>query len=491
MTEPEIFSILSILMIGYFAVFVCGYRNQKQFLQSIHELRTVDDASFYQAMVGRQMKLALMGGAFGGSLIVLFLIAAFYGKVSVLTTILFLFFLLANQIYGKKLKSLEARLVHMPAATTELKARRDYLVTVWHKRALPQFEHFMESKPPLQRKSEACLHHDDGDGPKGSPPDSVSLGLLVSALMSAAIVIPLLMGLVTRSPDFARVAFLISAAHLALALPLFLCLRRYGWINASTCVASGFFVGMVPVGIWTWPLRYGEMATNAWHGQNGTQIIQDGVPTGAGWLHYIEALLPFGLFGAIAGGIFWLILKRLQRFGSSSRWIPPGAGLLVAAVLLLPQLTKDRTCHNLFRDGRTSASPVMNIDLVMEEAEWSELESFYQTFALNHGLEFEGQIDRKSESVSVLYLSMCEEPGLHVKSHRQQWHSSRAAPLPDRGVPISIFQTSVDAAWRPVARELVMALNREFPDRVRFRDEVGGLIPVEQTKLGRTETADR
>ena len=478
-------------MVGYFAVFVCGYRNQKQFLQSIFELRTIDDASCYQAMVERQMKLALMGGVFGGSLIVLYLSAAFYGRVSVLTTMLFLFFLLANWICSKKLKSLEARLVHMPAATTELEARRDYLVTVWHKRVLPQFEPFIESEPPLQRKPAVCLHHDDGDGSKENPPGSVSFGLLVSALISAAIVIPLLMGLVTRSPDFARVAFLISAAHLALALPLILFLRRYGWINASTCVASGFFIGMVPVGIWTWPLRYGEMATNAWHGQNGTQIIQDGVPTGAGWLHYIEALLPFGLFGAIAGGIFWLILKRLQRFGSSSRWIPLGAGVLVAVVIVLPQLTKDRTCHNLFRDGRTSASPVMSIDLVMEEAEWSELKSFYQTFALNHGLEFEGQIDRKFESVSVLYLSMCEEPGLHVNSHRQQWHRSRADPLPDRGVPISIFQTSVDADWRPLARELVMALSREFPDQVRFRDEGGGLIPIEQTKLGETGSVDR
>jgi hypothetical protein len=47
--------------------------------------------------------------------------------------------------------------------------------------------------------------------------------------------------------------------------------------------------------------------------------IVDGVPTLAGWLDFLQILVLLGVFGAIAGIIFWSILRtRMQRQVSST-----------------------------------------------------------------------------------------------------------------------------------------------------------------------------
>src|SRR6185436_11963569 len=101
-------------------------------------------------------------------------------------------------------------------------------------------------------------------------------------------------------------------------------------------------------------------------------------------------LAYFGLFGALAGLVFWLVLKlsgelatrepsadygseqTSYRSGSAraSMLLGATAVILTTVVLAIPTITKDRSCHNMFRDGRRSVVPQLSIDLHIEAQDW-------------------------------------------------------------------------------------------------------------------------
>src|SRR5690349_2091584 len=105
---------------------------------------------------------------------------------------------------------------------------------------------------------------------------------------------------------------------------------------------------------------------------------------------------PFqnGLLGAIGSIVFWLVLRwtgALQTIALNppapiaSRNRPAVLILTTAiitsvAVMAIPSITKDRTCHNLFRDGRTFASPKVNIDLDIDLEDWPRFTTLLQQF---------------------------------------------------------------------------------------------------------------
>jgi len=307
-------------------------------------------------------------------------------------------------------------------------------------------------------------------------------------------------GVISRSSQVATIVLAVALAHLVPAALLYGLLAWRKNVNLISCLVSGFLIGALPIGFWTFPLRYPDLKTNAWVG--GTQTMADGVPTLAGWLQYGGLLLFFGSIGLIGGLIFWKFVRK-HHLGPDGRlnvaehrsqsekpvlfsWavLPLCAVLLVGGVFLIPVIKKDRSCHNLFRDGRNHASPELGIDLAISKDSWEDLRRFFEDFSSKNNLDFRGSIDDSHSSVSVLSLSMCKEPGFSVRSNEQYWTHRGGGPIPGRGTSIAVFSLHEDINWIPIARKLVDALDEQWPSKVRFRDGGGRIIPLEQTTIG-------
>ena len=285
-------------------------------------------------------------------------------------------------------------------------------------------------------------------------------------------------------------AFMITLGHaVILGLPVALIYTAMRWTRLSTAIAGGFLIGAIPGGLSFWPVSLSLRTTES---IQGVPTIVNGIPTLAGWIRYLELLGILGGLGAIGSIAFWLVLRwtgALQTIALNppapiaSRNRPAVLILTTAiitsvAVMAIPSITKDRTCHNLFRDGRTFASPKVNIDLDIDLEDWPRFTTLLQQFGASHGMSFRNSSQRQPGTVEILGLSACLEEGLVITASEQRWAFQRyAAPIPGRGVPISVFDLGSDTAWQPLGQDLVATLDSEWPGKVRFRDGGGQLIP--------------
>ena len=142
--------------------------------------------------------------------------------------------------------------------------------------------------------------------------------LWIVAALSASVLVPasyfLVFGRFEPSAITAfKVALFIALGHVVvLGLPAFLLLSHFGRANVWTSALSGFVIACIPVGAFSWPLRYPEMKTtaSAWNGTEIVQTMVDGVPTLAGWLQYLQLVGFFGAFGLVSGLTFWLVYRQ-------------------------------------------------------------------------------------------------------------------------------------------------------------------------------------
>ncbi|MEM8492892.1 MAG: hypothetical protein AAF756_18915 [Pseudomonadota bacterium] len=123
-----------------------------------------------------------------------------------------------------------------------------------------------------------------------------------------------------RTRGFLALTGAISASFvMILGLPTYLLLRYFNKVSWWSTFLSGFCLGAVPVGIFTWPLRYAS--PGSYSSVNGVETMIDGVPTIAGWFQFIEGVLFFGGLGFVAALAFWLVApapnKLSQRDAAS------------------------------------------------------------------------------------------------------------------------------------------------------------------------------
>jgi len=326
--------------------------------------------------------------------------------------------------------------------------------------------------------------------------DAAAVLRVAGALLMSAVAVAIVLSSIFGSLRMAPIVLMVALVHLVPAAILFCLLAWLGRINLFSCIASGALFAAVPIGIWTFPLSFSDSSFNAWSG--GRQTVIDGVPTLAGWLDYGQFLLLFIGIGAVAGVFFWFLIKHRFSANSpdtfqsdrkskgqsfSSWWMPIISMLMIAGVFLSPALTKDRSCHNLFRDGRTSASPSLTGELIITKDEWRDLERFYGQFAQAHDLNFKGDLDDSDEVVSTLSLSMCSEPGLVIKSNKQHWAHLGGGPVPGRGVSVAVFSLNEEIDWIPISRRLFSALDHRWPGQIKFRDGNGRVISIDETPI--------
>jgi hypothetical protein len=319
------------------------------------------------------------------------------------------------------------------------------------------------------------------------------LASCVAAFLFAALAPAFVLAGLGRSIQLAPIAFFIALGHaILLGLPLFLVFRSKRWINVISSITGGFLAGAIPGGLLAWPLRPGSRSSSS---INGVPTVVDGIPTTAGWVHYMELLVYLGSFGALAGLVFWLVLKlsgglaitaggddhgswRTIRWGSAIGFSVV-AVLLAGAVVAVPGITKDRTCHNLFRDGGTHRGAKVNIDLQIANDEWSKLKNVIADFSVKRELSFRDSSQTRPDVVSVLTLSLCDDRGTNILVNEQRWAlRDFAPPIAGRGVGITIYEVRVNSGWESIARDLVSDLEAIWPGKVQFRDGNNRIIPM-------------
>jgi hypothetical protein len=313
----------------------------------------------------------------------------------------------------------------------------------------------------------------------------LTAALLLAALAPAAVVAAL-----GQSVALLPLAFGIALAHaVLLGLPLFLLLRWKRRVNAAWSIAGGFVVGMIPGAILTWPWRPGSGSSSS---ADGVPTVVDGVPTLAGWIAYGETLTILGAFGALGGLVFWLTLKLSGALADdpvpapgSRRGARATVGLALAAVALsalvfaIPAIRKDRTCHNMLRDGRSSISPQVNLDLPLGVEDWPVLTKRFEDVAAAHALSLRDSSRSQPGVVHVLGLSLCNDQGVNIAAHEQRWAAQNFEPLvAGSGISISAYELRPDSGWKDPMRGLVAALEATWPGKVRFRDRDGRFVPM-------------
>jgi hypothetical protein len=314
---------------------------------------------------------------------------------------------------------------------------------------------------------------------------SLAAAVILAALGPAAVVT-----LLAHAIRWLPFAFVIALGHALLGLPIFAALDRKGWVNAATAVAVGLAIGAIPGVIMSLPLNSTMNAST-----NGVPTVVNGARTMAGWLDYAQMLGLLCGCGALGGSVFWATLKlcgwwrvdhdaTVARRPSSSRRIVPVASvglavMLAAGVFAIPAITRDRTCHNMFRNGGTSIVPQVRMDLQIEMADWPRLTELFERFATAHDLSFRNSSQDQPQAFRVLALDLCTEAGANININDQRWASKGFAPLVrGRGTTIYIYAVRENSGWQKLAHNLAADLQSEWPDKVRFLGGTSHVIPM-------------
>lgn len=118
-----------------------------------------------------------------------------------------------------------------------------------------------------------------------------------------------------RTRGFLGLSLFVSAGFvLLLGIPTYFILRRLNLVSWWSTLGSGFALAAVPMAIFTWPLRYLELKTNA--SVNGVVTMIDGTPTMAGWAQFIEGVTFLGVCGLVGALAFWLAAPNKFRQGT-------------------------------------------------------------------------------------------------------------------------------------------------------------------------------
>jgi len=296
-----------------------------------------------------------------------------------------------------------------------------------------------------------------------------------------------------------RLTFLLTLAHaVALGLPLFIFLRSKSWTGIIACALGGFIIGAAGPVVLGLSGIFGNSSYNAWSG--GKATVVNGAPTLAGWLEYAQNAGFVGLIGVGGGLTFWLIMRLAGQIPPTQsvaetpgRTSPTIAQIIAAAaisascaVLLLPSIVKDRSCHNPFRGGRSSISPQIYASLNLTAEDWPELSQAITDFASANSLSFRSDQQTRSGQLLWRSLDLCNETGVHIEILDQPWLDRTShAPAAIKGIKVSVEELRAGSGWKLLARDMIDKINARWPEKLLFRGQGGGLISEAEALNGR------
>ena len=328
-----------------------------------------------------------------------------------------------------------------------------------------------------------------------------------ATLLAAAVVALLFLGLAAKEIGepwniavvselfgLLRLTFLVALAHaVVLGLPLFLFFRSKSCVGIVACALGGFVVGAVGPAVLGLLGLFGGASYNAWSG--GRATVVNGVPTLLGWAEYAQSVGFIGLIGLAGGLTFWLIMRLSGQIPPEPRAAdaPAGTSRTVSwtiaataisstcAVLLLPSIVVDNTCHNLFRDGRSSIAPQIHANLELTPETWPILTQIFTDFAVAHSLSLRSDQEIRRGQLLWRTLDLCNEAGVKIEITDTPWMDGMPKlPANIKGVKLNIFEFKADSGWNPLAHELVDKISAKWPEKVVFRGRGGK--PVSETE---------
>ncbi|WP_314950251.1 hypothetical protein [Bradyrhizobium cosmicum] len=313
--------------------------------------------------------------------------------------------------------------------------------------------------------------------------------LLAAFGATAAFVIPFCMQIeepinilvVTQVLNLTMTMFMVAIAHaVLLGLPLFLLVRRMrSHVGIAACALGGFAVAAIPFGVLALVSMLGVQ--NAW--TDGKPTVVNGVPTLYFWIGYIRTIGLAGLLGLVGGLTFWAAM----RSGTSRRsWgVVSAAALLTCGVIILPIVVRDRSCHNLFRDGRTSVGPQVYANLKVPAEDWRKLEQTFADFGQTHALSIRGDEQLRNGRSTWRTLDLCNEAGISINVYDEPWLARAHSPRADEGMMLSIYSLKPDSDWKPLARHLLNEIETIWPEKTIFRGPSGQILSFEDAMKGR------
>lgn len=333
--------------------------------------------------------------------------------------------------------------------------------------------------------------------------------LLASALLAAlaatlSFIIPTLgqieepwnIVVVSEALGILKTTFIVALAHaFILGIPLFLFLRSTRPIGAITCALGGFLVGSVPFGALALTSMFGLQSASS----GGKATVVNGVPTLAGWIEFAYGVGFFGLLGLAGGLTFWAAMRVSNQFAgepnatdtqppklSRGSWcVVSAAGVSACAIILLPNSIRDNSCHNLFRDGRTSVRPQINAEINLPAEDWPVLTQMFVSFGQNHSLSFRSDEQIRHGVLTWRSLNLCNEAGVNINAVDRPWLAQINSPLADRGIQFDIYELEPGSDWKTLSRDLISQIDTIWPQKTTFRGPDGRPMSVEDALKGR------
>jgi hypothetical protein len=193
--------------------------------------------------------------------------------------------------------------------------------------------------------------------------------------------------------------------------------------------------------------------------------------------------------GFVGGSGFWVglwitgVLPAVNHISSESsfvllRVVVTLSLMVVAAsavVHFIPSAAEDRSCHNIFRDGRRQISPVVELNLNVPQSEWRDVREFFRRFSAAHNLSFQDGEDISGVGLpDALMLDLCNDLGTNISV--TGYHQAGDARDPIRGLPIGVYLFQNNRGWKGLAREFIDSAQQSWPGKVEFQDGSGNTI---------------
>jgi len=301
---------------------------------------------------------------------------------------------------------------------------------------------------------------------------------------------------VSETVALMRITFVAALAHaLVLGLPLFLLLRSISHAGIVSCAVAGFLVGAVPFAVLVLISMFGVQNAST----GGEATVVNGVPTLAGWIELAHGAGFTGLFGLAGGLTFWLAMRVSGQIGGeptgteaqsiklrAGSWsIVSTAVLLTCTVVLLPTVVRDNSCHNLFRDGRTSVGPQIDADINLAAEDWPMLRQIFIDFGVARSLSFRSDEHVQGGTVMWQRLSLCNEAGVNIDATDQPWLTQTNSFLAHRGINFTVYELRAGSGWNELTRPLLDKIDVTWPNRTTFRGPDGKVLSMQDALTGR------
>ena len=115
-----------------------------------------------------------------------------------------------------------------------------------------------------------------------------------------------------RTQTFSLYCLALTSLHVVvLGIPGYFVLRWRDALHWRSILVCGFVLGAVPGAVMTWPLQYA--GTQSYSVVNGVILIADGLPTFAGWMHFLSGIVFLGLCGLSGATMFWFVERPRHK----------------------------------------------------------------------------------------------------------------------------------------------------------------------------------